>query len=65
MTVTQKFRDALINLGIDGAKIDVVTDGVDLSHFVLQAKVVTQVQQLYFKTCLLPAISAHTGWPMH
>jgi glycosyltransferase involved in cell wall biosynthesis len=33
VTVTHAFRTALIKRGIDGAKIDVVTNGVDLSRF--------------------------------
>lgn len=46
VTVTHAFRDALMRRGIDGTKIDVVTNGVDLSHFAPQAKDVTLVQQL-------------------
>lgn len=33
VTVTHAFRTVLIKRGIDGAKIDVVTNGVDLSRF--------------------------------
>lgn len=38
VTVTHAFKDTLIRRGIDGDKIDVVTNGVDLSHFSPQAK---------------------------
>lgn len=33
VTVTQAFRDVLMRRGVDSAKIDVVTNGVDLSRF--------------------------------
>ena len=38
VTVTHAFKDTLIRRGIDGHKIDVVTNGVDLSHFSPQPK---------------------------
>jgi glycosyltransferase involved in cell wall biosynthesis len=38
VTVTHAFKDTLMRRGIDGHKIDVVTNGVDLSHFSPQAK---------------------------
>ena len=38
VTVTHAFRDVLIGRGINGDKIDVVTNGVDLSHFSPQPK---------------------------
>lgn len=38
VTVTHAFKDTLIRRGIDGTKVDVVTNGVDLSHFAPQAK---------------------------
>ena len=38
VTVTHTFRDVLTKRGIDGAKIDVVTNGVDLSRFAAQPK---------------------------
>jgi glycosyltransferase involved in cell wall biosynthesis len=38
VTVTHAFKDSLIRRGIDGQKIEVVTNGVDLSHFSPQAK---------------------------
>jgi len=46
VTVTHAFKDTLINRGIDGTKVDVVTNGVDLSHFAPQAKDAELVQQL-------------------
>lgn len=33
VSVTQSFRDSLIHRGIDGSKIDVITNGVDVSRF--------------------------------
>ena len=38
VTVTHSFRQLLIERGIDAEKIDVVTNGVDLSRFSLQPK---------------------------
>ncbi len=38
VTVTHAFKDTLMRRGIDGQKIEVVTNGVDLSHFSPQAK---------------------------
>ena len=46
VTVTHAFRNALVHRGIDGSKIDVVTNGVDLSHFAPKAKDLQLVQQL-------------------
>jgi glycosyltransferase involved in cell wall biosynthesis len=46
VTVTQAFRNTLMRRGIDGTKIDVVTNGVDLSHFAPQSKDAELVQQL-------------------
>ena len=46
VTVTHAFKDTLISRGIDGAKVDVVTNGVDLSHFAPQAKDAELVLQL-------------------
>lgn len=45
VTVTHAFKDTLIRRGIDGAKVDVVTNGVDLSHFAPQAKDAALVQK--------------------
>lgn len=38
VTVTHAFRDVLTRRGIDGGKIDVVTNGVDLSRFAPQPR---------------------------
>jgi glycosyltransferase involved in cell wall biosynthesis len=38
VTVTHAFKDTLIRRGVDGNKVEVVTNGVDLSHFSPQAK---------------------------
>jgi glycosyltransferase involved in cell wall biosynthesis len=46
VTVTHAFKDTLIRRGIDGTKVDVVTNGVDLSHFAPQPKDAELVQQL-------------------
>lgn len=46
VTVTHAFKDTLIQRGIDGSKVDVVTNGVDLSHFAPLAKDAALVQQL-------------------
>jgi len=45
VTVTHAFKDTLIRRGIDGTKVDVVTNGVDLSHFAPQAKDAALVQK--------------------
>lgn len=45
VTVTHAFKDTLIRRGIDGQKIEVVTNGVDLSHFSPQAKDVQLLAQ--------------------
>ena len=46
VTVTHAFKNTLIRRGIDGTKVDVVTNGVDLSHFAPQAKDAALVQKL-------------------
>lgn len=38
ISVTQSFKSALIQRGIDGKKIEVITNGVDLAHFIPQKK---------------------------
>jgi glycosyltransferase involved in cell wall biosynthesis len=45
VTVTHAFKDALIRRGIDGSKVDVVTNGVDLSYFAPQVKDSALVQK--------------------
>jgi len=46
VTVTHAFRHALIKRGVDGAKIAVVTNGVDLSRFIPAPKDASLVQSL-------------------
>lgn len=46
VTVTHAFKDTLIRRGIDSTKVDVVTNGVDLSHFSPQVKDSALVQNL-------------------
>jgi len=46
VTVTHAFRNTLIRRGIDGTKINVVTNGVDLSHFAPQSKDAELLQRL-------------------
>jgi glycosyltransferase involved in cell wall biosynthesis len=46
VTVTHAFKDTLIRRGIDGTKVDVVTNGVDLSHFTPQVKDFALAQNL-------------------
>jgi glycosyltransferase involved in cell wall biosynthesis len=38
ISVTQSFKSALIQRGVDGKKIEVITNGVDLTHFIPQKK---------------------------
>jgi glycosyltransferase involved in cell wall biosynthesis len=49
VTVTHAFKATLMRRGIDGGKVDVVTNGVDLSHFSPQGKDEALVQQLALK----------------
>lgn len=49
VTVTHAFKDTLIRRGIDGTKVDVVTNGVDLSHFAPQVKDAALVQKFGFQ----------------
>ncbi len=46
VTVTHSFKKTLMRRGIDGDKIKVVTNGVDLSQFALQPKVTQLVESL-------------------
>ena len=46
VTVTNTFKAMLISRGIDGTKIHVVTNGVDLSHFAPHAKNPELIQKL-------------------
>lgn len=49
VTVTHAFKETLICRGIDGTKVDVVTNGVDLSHFAPRTKDAELVQKLGFR----------------
>ena len=53
VTVTHTFKDILIRRGIDGGKIDVITNGVDLSHFALQPKDTTLEAELHLQGCFV------------
>ena len=46
VSVTQSFKRTLVGRGIDGAKIDVVTNGVDITRFSPRAKDVELTRQL-------------------
>lgn len=49
VSVTQSFKNNLIQRGIHGDKVDVVTNGVDLSRFYYRAKKKNLVEQLGLK----------------
>lgn len=49
VSVTHAFKDKLIARGIDGSKIEVVTNGVDMSRFKPMAKDLELVQRLGLK----------------
>lgn len=49
ITVTHSFRDTLMRRGIDGGKIHVVTNGVDLTRFMPQEKDAALLAQLQLK----------------
>ncbi len=53
VTVTHTFKQILIQRGIDGNKIDVVTNGVDLSHFALQPKDAALEAELGLQGCFV------------
>ena len=46
ITVTHSFKSTLIKRGVDGKKIEVVTNGVDLNHFIPREKDSNLVDQL-------------------
>ena len=52
-SVTQSFKNNLIQRGIDGDKVDVVTNGVDLNRFSHQEKKEYLVEQLGLKDCFV------------
>lgn len=49
VSVTNAFRDALIQRGVDGAKISVVTNGVDVTRFAPRDKDPVLLEQLRLK----------------
>jgi glycosyltransferase involved in cell wall biosynthesis len=51
--VTQSFKNNLIQRGIDGEKVDVVTNGVDLNRFSHQSKNEDLIKQLGLKDCFV------------
>jgi glycosyltransferase involved in cell wall biosynthesis len=53
VSVTHSFRDTLIRRGIDGAKIDVVTNGVDISRFSPRPKDPELQAALDFEGCFV------------
>ena len=53
VSVTHSFRDTLMRRGIDGDKIDVITNGVDLSRFSPGPKDATLVFELGFEGCFV------------
>lgn len=53
VSVTHSFRDTLIRRGIDGAKIDVVTNGVDIARFSPRPKDAALERELGFEGCFV------------
>lgn len=53
VTVTHTFKQILIQRGIDGDKIDVITNGVDLSRFALQPKDAALEAELGLQGCFV------------
>ena len=53
VTVTHSFRDALMRRGIDGDKIDVVTNGVDVARFTPRPKDAELTRELGFEGCFV------------
>lgn len=53
VSVTQSFRRTLIARGIDGDKIDVVTNGVDIGRFTPRPKDQVLEQQLGLRNCFV------------
>lgn len=53
VSVTQSFKKNLVRRGIDGSKIDVVTNGVDLKRFSHRVKNENLVNQLDLKDCFV------------
>ncbi|MBL8320535.1 MAG: glycosyltransferase family 4 protein [Burkholderiaceae bacterium] len=53
VSVTHSFRDALVRRGIDGDKIDVVTNGVDMERFSPRRKDADLQRELGFEGCFV------------
>ena len=53
VTVTNSFRQTLIRRGIDGNKIEVITNGVDLSRFSPREKDAALERELGFEGCFV------------
>lgn len=53
VTVTHTFKQILMHRGIDGDKIDVITNGVDLSRFELQPKDAALEAELGLQGCFV------------
>jgi len=53
VSVTHSFREALIQRGIDGRKIAVVTNGVDISRFSPRAKELELARELGLENCFV------------
>lgn len=53
VSVTQSFRRTLMARGIDGAKIDVVTNGVDIARFSPRPRDTALERQLGFEGCFV------------
>jgi len=53
VSVTHSFRDTLMRRGIDGGKIDVITNGVDISRFTPRPKDVALEQELGWQGCFV------------
>jgi glycosyltransferase involved in cell wall biosynthesis len=53
VSVTHSFRDTLMRRGIDGAKIDVVTNGVDIGRFSPRPKDLELEASLGFQGCFV------------
>jgi glycosyltransferase involved in cell wall biosynthesis len=53
VSVTHSFRDTLMRRGIDGRKIDVVTNGVDIARFSPRPKDTVLERELGFEGCFV------------
>jgi glycosyltransferase involved in cell wall biosynthesis len=53
VSVTHSFRETLMRRGIDGGKIDVITNGVDIGRFTPRAKDAELERELGFEGCFV------------